>query len=161
MKVARDRPLYSIGVVSELLDVHPETIRTWERSGIFQPPQRRSGKRFFSENDFRRLQFIQKLVGEGLTLRAIQYYLRLYPCWKNIDCPGCLHSSDQSGSAKPCWQEAGTFCQVASSDDPCTNCPNDKRQELQEAADAKPVTIRRQQGYHGTELDSYLEAGQR
>jgi len=161
LKVARNRPLYSIGVVSELLSVHPETIRSWERSGIFQPPQRRSGKRFYSENDFRRLQFIQKLVGEGLTLRAIQYYLRLYPCWKNIDCPGCIHGFDQSGSAKPCWQEAGTFCQVTGSEDPCANCPNSNMQEQQEEVDTRPDTIRGEQSYTGTELDSYLEAGQR
>ena len=161
MKFTRNRPLYSIGVVSELLDVHPETVRSWERSGVFQPPQRRSGKRFYSENDFRRLQFIQKLVGEGLTLRAIQYYLRLYPCWKNVDCPGCINGSDQSGSSKPCWQEAGTFCQVASSDNPCANCPNNKEQELQEAVDTKQGTTNSEQSYGGTESDSFLEAGQR
>jgi len=52
LKGMQDYPLYSIGVVSELLDIHPETIRLWERSGIVQPPQRRSGKRFYSERDF-------------------------------------------------------------------------------------------------------------
>jgi len=161
LKVARNRPLYPIGVVSDLLDVHPETIRSWERSGIFKPPQRRSGKRFYSENDFRRLQFIQKLVGEGLTLRAIQYYLRLYPCWKNADCPGCIHGSDQPGSAKPCWQEAGTFCQVTGSEDPCANCPNSKGRELEEVADTQPDTAGSEQGRGGAKLDSYLEASQR
>ena len=105
MKTIQNYPLYSIGVVSELLGVHPETVRTWERFEVVQPPQRRSGKRSYSEKDLCRLQFIQKLVSEGLTIRAIRYYLRLYPCWKTTDCTGCANSSDQIAGAKPCWQE--------------------------------------------------------
>ena len=122
MKPLQNYPLYSIGVVSELLSVHPETIRLWEKSGIVQPPQRRSGKRFYSEKDYKRLQFIHMLAQEGLTVRAIHYYLRLYPCWKTIDCPSCLHSSNQTASTKPCWQEAGTYCQVANNENPCASC---------------------------------------
>jgi MerR family transcriptional regulator/heat shock protein HspR len=116
-------PLYTIGVVAELLGVHPETIRVWETSGVVQSPRRRSGKRFYSENDLKRLRFIRKLAGEGLTQRAIIYYLRLYPCWKTSDCAGCLHSSRHSGGIKPCWQEEDSYCQVASSENPCIGCP--------------------------------------
>jgi MerR family transcriptional regulator/heat shock protein HspR len=114
-------PLYTIGVVAELLGIHPETIRLWERSGAVQTPQRRSGKRFYSENDLKRLRFIRKLAAEGLTQRAILYYLRLYPCWKTLDCGGCLHSSIQA-STKPCWQAENSFCQVSSLENPCFSC---------------------------------------
>jgi len=123
LKVARTRPIYSIGVMSELLAVHPETIRVWEKSGVVYPPQRRSGKRFYSENDFKRLQFIHRLVEEGLTLRAIRYYLRLYPCWRTVACPGCVHASGQANGVKPCWQEPGAFCQAAAIENPCAECP--------------------------------------
>jgi DNA-binding transcriptional MerR regulator len=136
VKPLQNYPLYSIGVVSELLDVHPETIRLWEKAGIVQPPQRRSGKRFYSEKDYKRLQFVHMLAQEGLTIRAILYYLRLYPCWKTADCPGCLNSSDQTASAKPCWQEAGTYCQVANSENPCASCHIDI---IEEASPAKKV----------------------
>lgn len=123
MKVRQDRPLYPIGVVSELLDVHPETIRTWERSGVVRPPQRRSGKRFYSENNFKQLQFIQRLATEGLTLRAMLYYLRLYPCWNTENCFGCIHNkSDEDSGAKPCWQVADSYCEVAGGTDPCADC---------------------------------------
>jgi MerR family transcriptional regulator/heat shock protein HspR len=115
-------PLYTIGVVAELLGVHPETIRVWETSGAVQSPQRRSGKRFYSGNDLKRLRFVHKLVREGLTQRAIIYYLRLYPCWKTSDCTGYLHSSREAGGVKPCWQEEGGYCQVASSENPCAGC---------------------------------------
>jgi DNA-binding transcriptional MerR regulator len=137
-------PLYSIGVVSELLGVHPETVRTWERFGVVQPPQRRSGKRSYSEKDLRRLRFIQKLAGEGLTIRAIRYYLRLYPCWKTADCTGCANSSDQIVGAKPCWQQPETYCQVASSQDPCAGCPFNAAEEAGEETETSPINAREQ-----------------
>jgi len=115
-------PLYTIGVVAELLGIHPETIRVWEKSGAIQSPRRRSGKRFYSEIDLKRLRFIRKLTSEGLTQRAIIYYLHLYPCWKTPDCTGCLHSSRHGGSVKYCWQEEDSYCQVASLEDPCAGC---------------------------------------
>ena len=153
MKIMTGYPLYSIGVVSELLGVHPETIRTWEKSGVVLPPQRRSGKRFYSERDYKRLQFIQKLTQEGLTLRALHYYLRLYPCWKTADCPGCLSNSDQTGSAKPCWQDADSYCQVANIKDPCANCDLNAKQGPDEAAEAEPQAVAHKQGRPESEAD--------
>jgi len=145
VKAIQNYPLYSIGVVSELLGVHPETIRTWERSGVVQPPQRRSGKRFYSQQDLNRLQFIQGLASEGLTLRAIRYYLRLYPCWKTADCPGCVNNSKQSGGAKHRWQEPGTYCQAVNSQAPCTNCHVvDSKEKQHETTQAMPEKVRHQ-----------------
>lgn len=122
MERIRNRPLYAIGVVSELLDVHPETIRTWERSGLVRPPKRRSGRRTYSEDDFKRLEFIQRLTGEGLTVRAILYYLKLYPCWKINDCVECINSSNQTGFTKPCWKEPGSYCRASSNENLCVDC---------------------------------------
>ncbi len=122
LKSVQNRPVYSIGVVSELVGVHPETIRTWEKAGVVQPPQRRSGKRFYSDREFKRLQFVHKLIQEGLTLRALHYYLRLYPCWKTSDCPGCQYNSGEIGSTKLCWQEEGSYCQLLNLEDPCSDC---------------------------------------
>lgn len=122
LKTNQNYPLYTIGVVAEILGIHTETIRVWEASGIAPAPQRRSGKRFYSEHDLKRLRFIRKLTGEGLTQRAIIYYLRLYPCWKTSDCASCLHSV-RSGSNKPCWQEEDSYCHVPDLGDPCSVCP--------------------------------------
>jgi MerR family transcriptional regulator/heat shock protein HspR len=142
LKTDRHYPLYTIGVVAEMLGLHPETIRVWESSGVAEPPQRRSGKRFYSENDLKRLRFIRKLAGEGLTQRAIIYYLRLYPCWKTPDCSGCQHASGKLNSIKPCWQEEDSYCQVANLEDPCSGCalrtrtsPAPEEIESDEAAD--------------------------
>lgn len=129
MKTAEGYPVYSISVVSELLGLHTATIRMWEKSGITQPPQRRSGKRFYSEKELNRLQFICKLSKEGLSIRAMFCYLRLYPCWKAVYCHGSLHNSDQISGVKPCWQKESTFCQVVNIPDPCAYCTVEIKQE--------------------------------
>lgn len=146
MKNSQYYPLYTIGVVAELLGIHPETIRVWERSGAVQSPQRRSGKRFYSDNDLKRLRFVRKLANEGLTQRAILYYLRLYPCWKTLGCTGCLHSSNKTGSTKPCWQVEDSYCLVASLEDPCAECPlRTGRQPV--PGEAEPDTVLEQRVY--------------
>jgi len=117
-----NRPVYPIGVVAEILEVHPETIRSWERGGVAEPPQRRGGKRFYSEEDLKRLQFVKKLTNEGLNLPAIRHYLQLYPCWVMHDCPGCMRRTQNAGCAKPCWREEGTFCLVSTDEDLCESC---------------------------------------
>jgi len=119
--VMQNRPVYPIGIVSELLNVHPETIRVWERSGVIIP-KRRSGRRYYSETDLKRLRFIQRLIAEDLNIPAIRHYLKLYPCWQLDGCPACMHRSDLATCAKPCWQEEGSYCQVYGSEDACLTC---------------------------------------
>ena len=46
------RPVYPIGIVAEMLGVHPRTLRTYEQEGLIRP-SRRGGKRFYSEIDLR------------------------------------------------------------------------------------------------------------
>lgn len=120
-KVMQSRPVYPIGIVSELLNAHPETIRVWERHGLVRP-QRRKDKRFYSDNDLKRLQFIQRLKKKGLKLPAISYFLQLYPCWFRDDCPVCMHRSEFTSCAKPCWKEEGTYCLASFDEDLCAKC---------------------------------------
>ena len=123
-----NRPLYPISVVAELINVHPATIRAWEKNGVIQPA-RRSGKRFYSTNDLKRLQFIQQLTQEGLNLPAIRYHLKLYPCWYSDGCPNCVHNSDGLSCGKPCWKDEGTLCQVWATEDLCLMCEFNPQRE--------------------------------
>ena len=120
-KIAPDQPIYSIGIVSDLLQVPAETIRIWEKAGVIPPSQRRGGKRFYSQKELKRLRFAHGLSKEGLSVRAILYYLQLYPCWKTGNCPGCQNQSSENNTSKPCWQVEGAYCQVANIDDPCSS----------------------------------------
>jgi MerR family transcriptional regulator, heat shock protein HspR len=115
------KPLYPISIVSELLGIHPETIRVWERSGVIKP-SRRGGKRFFSETDLKRLRFVQKLISQGLNLPGVIHYLRLYNCWESNDCPSCVRRVKGLHCAKACWKEEDTCCQTTASVDTCSAC---------------------------------------
>jgi MerR family transcriptional regulator, heat shock protein HspR len=122
MNKISNRPVYPIGVISELIGIHPETIRVWERHGIIKP-KRRSGKRYYSDNDLQRLRFIQMLTKEGLNLPSISYYLHIYPCWRHDDCPACIHrTTTATACSKKCWKEAGTYCEVTTDKDACASC---------------------------------------
>ena len=121
LEIMNDLPVFPIGVVSELLNVHPETVRVWERYGVIKP-RRRSGRRFYSETDLKRLRFIRRLISEELNLPAIRHYLRLYPCWQRDGCPACMHRSKLAVCAKPCWKEEGIYCQVNGTEDTCSSC---------------------------------------
>ncbi|SMB99718.1 MerR HTH family regulatory protein [Thermanaeromonas toyohensis ToBE] len=118
--------LYTISVVAELLGLQPGTLRVWERHKLIRPA-RKNGRRLYSNNDLKRLRFIQKLIEKGFNLTAIKHYLALYPCWFHEDCPACAHQTERLGCAKPCWKEEGTYCQL-SFEDPalCHNCPYKK-----------------------------------
>ena len=129
-----NQPLFPIGIAAELLDVHPETIRVWERSGVIKP-LRRSGRRYYSDEDLKRLRFIKKLIDEHLNLPAVRHHLRFYPCWQTEDCPACAHRSVLAGCLKPCWREEGTYCQVNGNEDACLNC------ELRKESKAESITI--------------------
>ena len=116
------RPVYGIGVMSEIMRVHPETLRVWERHRLINPA-RRNGQRLYSESDLKRLEFIKELIQKGLNLAAVKHYLGLYPCWFRGACPACMHQSERVACAKRCWKEQGAYCCVSFDEpDPCSTC---------------------------------------
>jgi hypothetical protein len=94
------------------MDVHPETLRVWERHGLIKP-FRKSAQRLYTGDDLKRLAFIQGLLDKGLNQAGVALHLTFYPCWFLGDCLKCMHQSTAQGCAKPCWKEAGTFCRVS------------------------------------------------
>ena len=59
-KKSGKQPLYLISVVSEMLRVHPQTLRLYEKEGLITP-RRTKKQRLYSENDVERLNFILQL----------------------------------------------------------------------------------------------------
>lgn len=74
---SKDRPLYIISVAAELVKMHPQTLRLYERRGLVSP--KRQGKnRLYSEADIERLIYIQKLTQElGINLAGVERIIRL------------------------------------------------------------------------------------
>jgi MerR family transcriptional regulator, heat shock protein HspR len=73
-----DRPRYMISVASELVGMHPQTLRIYENKGLVRPKRTRGNTRLYSEADLERLRLIQRLTTElGLNLAGVEVVLRL------------------------------------------------------------------------------------
>ena len=73
----RDEPVYTIGVVVTLTQMHAQTIRLYERLGLVTP-QRRSKNRLYSESDIERLRQIRRFTQEmGVNLAGVEVILDL------------------------------------------------------------------------------------
>jgi DNA-binding transcriptional MerR regulator len=63
---------YSIGVVSRLTGIHPETLRMWERRyGLVRPSRSQGRSRRYSDEDIRRLSLVKTLVDAGHQISTI------------------------------------------------------------------------------------------
>lgn len=72
-----ERPMYLISVVAELLGVHPQTLRVYEREGLISP-SRAGGQRLYSRADVERLGLILDLTRNlGLNRAGVDIVLRM------------------------------------------------------------------------------------
>jgi len=73
----RKQPVYVISVVAEMLGVHPQTLRMYEREG-FVIPRRTKRLRLYSEEDVERLHFVLSLTKElGVNKAGVDIILRM------------------------------------------------------------------------------------
>lgn len=76
--IDRDEPVYMIGVAAKLCDVHPQTLRLYERLGLVRPKRVSEKNRLYSQSDIERLQQIQRLTQQlGVNLAGVQIILDL------------------------------------------------------------------------------------
>lgn len=73
-----DTPVYGIGVVAKMLKVHPQTLRFYEREGLFVPRRTPKNTRLYSQNDVERLRLILTLTQElGVNIAGTEIILAL------------------------------------------------------------------------------------
>ncbi len=76
--VARGHKLYMISVVSEMLGVHPQTLRIYEREGLIKPKRSGGTTRLFSDEDVEKLELILRLTRElGVNLAGVEIILSM------------------------------------------------------------------------------------
>jgi MerR family transcriptional regulator/heat shock protein HspR len=68
---------FVIGVVSRLVNMHPQTLRHYERLGLIRPSRTEGRVRLFSMEDVARLHRIQQLQDEGINPAGIKRILEL------------------------------------------------------------------------------------
>ena len=69
--------VYVISIFSEIVGVHPQTIRHYEKMGLLEPTRTESGRRRFSKDDLKQLYHIKDLLAEGCSLASIKKILEL------------------------------------------------------------------------------------
>jgi MerR family transcriptional regulator/heat shock protein HspR len=73
-----DRPRYMISVASDLVGMHPQTLRIYETKGLIRPKRTSGNTRLYSEADVERLRLIQRLTTElGLNLAGVEQVLHM------------------------------------------------------------------------------------
>ena len=71
--------IYVISVAARLLQMHPQTLRKYERAGLVRPSRTVGMLRLYSEEDIVRLRLIKLLVGEmGLNLAGVEVALAMF-----------------------------------------------------------------------------------
>jgi MerR family transcriptional regulator/heat shock protein HspR len=74
----RETPLFMISVVAELLGVHPQTLRLYEREGYVRPRRTRGGTRLYSEADVETVRRILHLTRDlGVNLAGVEVVLEM------------------------------------------------------------------------------------
>jgi len=73
----RKRPLFMISVVCEMFNIHPQTLRLYEREGLLHP-QRVGGSRLYSQEDLERIRMILSLTKNlGVNRAGVDIILRM------------------------------------------------------------------------------------
>ena len=77
MRRDSSEPLYVISVAAKLVEMHPQTLRMYERLGLVNPARTENNIRLYSDVDIERFQQIQRLTSVGLNLAGVEMVLDL------------------------------------------------------------------------------------
>lgn len=68
-----NEPCYVISVAARMVDLHPQTLRYYERVGLLLPHRSKGNRRLYSPRDVERLQAITRLVDDlGVNLAGVE-----------------------------------------------------------------------------------------
>ncbi len=67
-----------ISAVAEMYDIHPQTLRLYEREGLLRPSRSEGNTRLYTDEDLERLEFILNLARElGVNISGIAIILQM------------------------------------------------------------------------------------
>jgi MerR family transcriptional regulator/heat shock protein HspR len=73
-----EQTAFSIRLIAEMLHVHPQTLRFYERAGFVKPVRARGDTRLYSHQDIARLRLILHLTRDmGVNLAGVEIILRM------------------------------------------------------------------------------------
>ena len=73
-----NEPCYVISVAAQIVELHPQTLRYYERAGLVQPSRSRGNIRLYSQSDIARLRLIQRLMDDlGVNLAGVEVIMNM------------------------------------------------------------------------------------
>ena len=74
----RTKPQFMIGVVAEMLGVHPQTLRFYEKKGLLRPSRTEGRTRMYSPDDVEELARLLRLTRDlGVNLAGVEIIIRM------------------------------------------------------------------------------------
>src|SRR4051794_29340133 len=78
MAKGRSKAAYMISAVAEQYQIHPQTLRLYEREGLLRPSRSEGNTRLYTDDDLERLEVILKLTRElGVNLAGVEIILNM------------------------------------------------------------------------------------
>jgi MerR family transcriptional regulator/heat shock protein HspR len=78
MSKARSKAAYMISAVAEQYQIHPQTLRLYEREGLLAPSRSEGNTRLYTDDDLERLEVILKLTRDlGVNLAGVEIILNM------------------------------------------------------------------------------------
>lgn len=69
---------YTISAVAEMFDIHPQTLRMYEREGLLKPSRSDGNTRLYEDSDIERLEVILSLTRDlGVNLAGVEIILNM------------------------------------------------------------------------------------
>ncbi len=73
-----DEPVYLISIVAKILEIHPQTLRQYERENLITPSRSNGRIRLYSQRDIDKIKMILRLTRElGVNLAGVDIAIRL------------------------------------------------------------------------------------
>jgi MerR family transcriptional regulator/heat shock protein HspR len=74
----KSKGAYMISAVAEMYDIHPQTLRLYEREGLLTPSRSEGNTRLYTDEDLERLEFILNLARDlGVNIAGIAIVLQM------------------------------------------------------------------------------------
>jgi MerR family transcriptional regulator/heat shock protein HspR len=78
MAKRKSQGAYMISTVAEMYEIHPQTLRLYEREGLLKPSRTEGNTRLYTEEDLKRLEFILSLARDlGVNISGIAIILQM------------------------------------------------------------------------------------
>src|ERR1022692_4619903 len=78
VRKAKSKAAYMISAVAEQYQIHPQTLRLYEREGLLKPSRSEGNTRLYTDQDLERLEVILKLTRDlGVNLAGVEIILNM------------------------------------------------------------------------------------